>query len=473
MSRRTDRLYAHLPIWGQHAAVTAYGCYWRWARFGGGYRRAVGEYLEREWFTRAQWAEWQRRRLEEVLKIASEQVPYYAETWTGSERAAASRGRLAEIPPTEKQPIREDPELFTRRDVSARPRFTFHTSGSSGTPVAVIYTLGELRDSLALREARSARWAGASFSMPRATFSGRIIQPDADAQEAIYRFNLAERQVYFSAFHLTPRTARLYVDALIRHGIRWITGYAVSAYLLASHIIDQGLVVPHLEAVVTTSEKVTPRMRRVMQEAYGCRVFEEYSTVENAVFASECSRGRLHISPDACVMEIVRSDGTACEPGEVGEVLVTTLSRDYQPLIRYRLGDLATWDPAPCACGRAMPVIQEIVGRIEDVVRSLDGRELVRFHGIFVDLPSIRYGQIVQKALDLIEVRVVVERRLSEEDGDKMCRRVRERMGTAVNVTIAVVDEIPKDRSGKFPAVVSLLPESRPTSSTETSPGRL
>jgi len=74
-------------------------------------------------------------------------------------------------------------------------------------------------------------------------------------------------------------------------------------------ILEQGLRVPPLTAVVTTSEKLTPRMRDVMQKAYGCRVYEEYSTVENALFASECERGRLHVSPDVGVVRSSCADG--------------------------------------------------------------------------------------------------------------------------------------------------------------------
>ncbi|GJQ22200.1 MAG: hypothetical protein HBSIN02_25550 [Bacteroidia bacterium] len=129
-----------------------------------------------------------------------------------------------------------------------------------------------------------------------------------------------------------------------------------------------------LKSIITTSEKLTPEMRKVMEKAYGCKIYEEYSTVENALFASECEDGRLHVSPDVSIVEILRPDGSACLPGEVGEVVTTVLSRKYQPLIRFRLGDLAAWDDEPCTCGRQMPVIREVVGRIEDVVVGPDGR---------------------------------------------------------------------------------------------------
>ncbi len=65
-------------------------------------------------------------------------------------------------------------------------------------------------------------------------------------------------------------------------------------------------------------------MRAVMQAAYRCRIFEEYSTVETALFASECEHGRLHVSPDVSITEILRPDGTPCQPGEVGEVVTTS-----------------------------------------------------------------------------------------------------------------------------------------------------
>ena len=59
-----------------------------------------------------------------------------------------------------------------------------------------------------------------------------------------------------------------------------MTGYAVSYYLLAKFVLESDLEVPSLRAVITTSEKLTPEMRSVMEKAYHCRIFEEYSTVD-------------------------------------------------------------------------------------------------------------------------------------------------------------------------------------------------
>jgi len=177
--------------------------------------------------------------------------------------------------------------------------------------------------------------------------------------------------------------------------------------------------------------------------------------VETALFASECEYGRLHLSPDAGITEILRPDGSPCQAGEVGEVVSTAFLNTYQPLVRYRLGDLAAWAPEPCPCGRQMPVLQEVVGRLEEVVTGPDGRQLVRFHGIFTDQPNIIEGQIIQESLRDFRVKVVTTDGFSEEDTLEIRRRMAARLGGDINVLIEKVDAIPRSSSGKFIAVIS------------------
>jgi phenylacetate-CoA ligase len=286
-----------------------------------------------------------------------------------------------------------------------------------------------------------------------------LAQPDPDASTNVYRYNAVERQVYLSPYHLSSATVGQYLAALERHRTVWATGYAVSFYLLASLAEAAGLAAPTLEAIVTTSEKLTPKMRVTMERVFSCRVFEEYSTVENVIFASECEHGSLHVSPDACYVEILRPDGRPTDPGEVGEVVATGLIRSLQPLVRYRLGDLAAWSAVPCACGRHMPVLEEVIGRLEDVVVGPDGRRLVRFHGVFVDLPSVREGQVIQHAVDRLTIRVVPEPNFTSADEDAIRRRVKQRLGSSVEVAVELVPHIERDQRGKFRAVVSLLPK--------------
>jgi phenylacetate-CoA ligase len=404
-------------------------------------------------------------RKKRILSVAASDVPFYRTQWTDSQKRHALAGILDELPLLDKEPVRTDPRRFLGASQRPRRDLVFATSGSTGTPIKTYWTPGEVRESMAVREARSLKWAGVSFRLPRATFSGRIVEPNPASRGPFYRYNALERQVYFSAFHLKPDTARFYVQALLRHHVQWLTGYAVSFYLLGQMILDQDLSTPPLKAVVATSERLTREMRETMEKAYKCRVYEEYSTVENSMFASECEFGSLHVSPDAGVVEILRNDGTPCVPGEVGEVVATCLYRTYQPLIRFRIGDLASWDSRACPCSRPMPVLKEVVGRLEDVVVGPDGRRMVRFHGVFVDLPHIRQGQVVQEALDRIRVRVVPAPGYGDDDAQELERRVRQRLGHEVRVEVETVPSIPCDKSGKFRAVVNNMGGPRSSSS--------
>jgi len=119
-------------------------------------------------------------------------------------------------------------------------------------------------------------------------------------------------------------------------------------------------------------------------------------------------------------------------------------------MIRYRLGDLAAWDPEPCPCGRSMPVLKEVVGRIEDVVVGPDGRQMVRFHGIFVNQPHIIEGQIIQESLNQIHVKVVPTEGFGESDVQEIIHRVQQRLGAGVDVTVEPVERIPRTNAGKI-----------------------
>lgn len=454
---KLDAIYAKLPVPLQNGAVTLYGAYWHWLRFGGNYKEIEAGYRKREGYSEEQWKAYQSIQLIKLLSLAAATVPYYQDCWTKEQKEAAQRGVLEELPLLEKDPIRNNPRAFLSTKVSQKGIKTFYTSGSTGTPISTMWTPREIQDSVAVREVRSVNWAGVSYKLPRATFSGRMVEPNPLSQGPFYRYNAVERQVYFSPFHLRSSTAHQYIRALRDHGIQWMTGYAVSFYLLAQFILEQKIEAPPIKAVITTSEKLLPEMRKTIEDAFSCRVYEEYSTVENAVFASECERGNLHVSPDVGVVEILRPDGTSCEPGEPGEVVTTCIMRFLQPFIRYRLGDIAVWDTEKCSCGRQMPVIKEVVGRIEDVIIGPDGRKMVRFHGVFVNQPHIREGQIIQETLHQIKVNIVPTDGFADTDAQDVVHRIQQRLGASVNVAVNIVDKIPLSKSGKFKAVISLL----------------
>jgi phenylacetate-CoA ligase len=463
MASRLERLYARAPVPLQHAMVTAFGARWYWRRFGPGYRSEVAGFIARERFTREQWRAYQTTQLRELLAIAWTRIPYYQNAWKGLGLDAGAIARfeledLPQLPIVEKDGPRSEPEAFCVDGKPVPGATITPTSGSSGTPVRVYVTDREFRRSLALREARSCRPAGVSYRMPRATFSLRIVEPDAESRGPFYRFNFIEKQVYYSSFHMSPQNAAAYVEPLNRHAIVWGTGYTNTWDQLATFMLEQGIAPPRsLKAIITTSEKLTPDARARIERAFGCKVFQEYGTTEDAVFASEDAEGLLRHSPDSGILELRRSDGTMvpATSSDEGEAITTSFAKRGQLFIRYRLGDIAAWDQRPDDGG--LPILADVVGRVEDVVQAPDGRRTTRFNGVFAGVAGVREAQVVQEARDRLTIRVVPSPSYGEETVHEIINRVHQRLTTAMHVEVEPVDTIPRTAAGKFQAVINRM----------------
>ena len=145
---RFDHLYGMLPVWAQNVAVTGYGIYWFWLRFGSGFKVYKQGFRDREEYSVDEWQMWTHEQLTKLLSDVVEKVPFYSEHYTDTQKEAARKGDLSLLPFLEKDTIRKDPRAFLRQDISAK-EYTFHTSGTTGTPIASIWTLQENRKSLA------------------------------------------------------------------------------------------------------------------------------------------------------------------------------------------------------------------------------------------------------------------------------------------------------------------------------------
>lgn len=126
------------------------------------------------------------------------------------------------------------------------------------------------------------------------------------------------------------------------------------------------------KAVFTWGERVLPDHREAVQEAFGVPLVEMYTSWEFVVFGSECERGRLHLAPEMGYVEMVK-DGRPQPPGEVGEIVVTSLWNRSLPFIRYAIGDVGRLEGEPCPCGRGLPTWRIIGGRQKDLLATPDG----------------------------------------------------------------------------------------------------
>lgn len=458
------RIYHGTPVPCRSLLASLHG--WALERWRYGHRgdALATEMLQRDSWSAADWATWQQTRLAEVLAHAARHVPYYRDYW--QRQAPPVRPgepapwlQLANWPVLRKDTVRTHSDLLSADNIARRDCHCDSTSGTTGTPLRITHTQATAGLWFAMFEARVRRWHNVSRHERWAILGGQMIVPVTRREPPFWIHNYWGHQLYLSAHHVSAANARHYAAALTRFRPTHLIVYPSSATVLADAILDQRLTVPPLRVLFSNSETLLPRQRERLAAAFQCPVVNTYGSGEMCVAASECAHGSLHLWPDAGVVEVLEdaADRPAA-PGATGRLVVTGLSNDAMPLIRYEIGDRgAVAPPGPvCACGRALPVLQTLEGRTNDLITALDGRRVFWLNPVFYGLPVCE-AQIVQTSRTAVEVRLVAAAGFGPDTAAEIRRRLAERVGSEMSLTIMEVAAIPRDASGKFRAVISLV----------------
>lgn len=454
-------IYPRSPVFIQNFMISGFGLLWYQRRYGKNFKKYLSETKKREFSSAEEWGNYQQIKLRDLLVHAYENVPFYnnkfkAAGFNSIDFRNFELKNLHELPYLEKDELRQFG--ISTLVVSNKHKGTFiSSSGSTGTPTKIYLPEYFHQHWYAIGEARMRNWAGVDYKTPRGMIGGRRILPTAELKPPFYRYNIVEKQTYFSAYHISAQTAPNYLEGIIKNGVEYMTGYAMSNFLLAKYFEDLGLKIPKMRAVITSSEKLTPEMRETLSRVYQCKVFDAYSGCEACGLISESPEGKLLFSPDSGILELIKEDGTYTKPGEIGEIVLTGLHNFDQPLIRYRIGDYARFstDQSPVG-GRNMPVIDEIIGRVEDVVYGADGRSMVRFHGIFIDIEGLKSAQIVQHSYESFTLRLVVDENCYNQiiAEETLTKRMKSQLGE-ISITFDYKTPLVITKNGKFKAVIS------------------
>jgi phenylacetate-CoA ligase len=226
---------------------------------------------------------------------------------------------------------------------------------------------------------------------------------------------------------------------------------------LARLSLRRGARLEGLLEVRTLAESLGPEVRALCREAWGVPLTDLYSASETGYLALQCpEHEHYHVQSEGVLLEVLDEAGAPCTPGQVGCVVVTALHNFATPLVRYDIGDYAEVGE-PCACGRGLPVLRRILGRVRNMLTTADGRKFWPVFGTraLMDAAPLLQHQFVQKAFDLVEARLVVASPLSAEQEARVRERVLSQLPSGMRLQIAYCDRIERNASGKFEDFVS------------------
>jgi len=461
-----NSIYYFLPYYIRRLAAGTMGYFLSKRRYTQQTESLVAEILERDYWTTTQWQEWTQIQLAHQLENAATHCPYYRQQWVERRKRGdrASWVYLENWPILNKDAVRENPGAFLV-DYSRKNRFyEEHTSGTSGTPLTLWRSKDVEKLWYAQFEARVRYWNGVSRFDRWAILGGQLVVSVRQKKPPYWVWNGGMKQLYCSVYHLSPQTGRYYVEAIKAHQVDYLLGYPSALAGLAQMIVEQGLPTSGIKVVLTNAEMLLPAQREMIQKAFGCPVMDTYGMAELAAAGSECEYQVMHLWPDTGVVEVFNDGEDQPLPTrETGRLICTSLLNTSMPFIRYQVGDrgaLASEDFS-CACGRRLPALLHIDGRLDHVILTPDGRRVGRLDPVFKADLAIHEAQIIQEELAKIRVRVVPASGYTKKSEVTIQQRVQERLGE-VQVIVEPVERIERGKNGKFIAVISKLDEKNP-----------
>lgn len=332
-----------------------------------------------------------RKELREILAYAHAQVPLYA---SGPWKEALSTGDPGDI---RRWPLLDRDIVRERYDdlhaVPAPKRLvTRRTSGSTGQRIKILSTPEADVWGWAHRY-RGLLWHGLPIGVPslRMTHARRPLRDLVKGERCVPSLESAD-SIEQALGYLRDERPKL------------VTGPPSVLFNLARHLRERHVTAPLAPFARAGGEQCFDFQRREIEARLCSRVIDSYGCNETGALAGECPAGSLHVYADHAHVEIF-DGGQPAAPGEIGEIVVTTLRNTAMPLVRYPVGDRARLTGELCRCGLPHPVLGDLQARSSDMIRGADGRlhhasELVARIGSIFDEPAsegIRQFQVTQR----------------------------------------------------------------------------
>ena len=173
-----------------------------------------------------------------------------------------------------------------------------------------------------------------------------------------------------------------------------------------------------------------------------------------ALIACECEKHKgMHFNIEHLYIEFLNGEQQHAQPGETAEIVVTDLYNKAMPLIRYRVGDMGVYSDRSCGCGRGLPILEKVIGRTADFLKRKDGSRVAGVSLVertLTNIPGLAQLQLVQTALERIEVNVVMAAGFTDASRTQLVRELKTVFGEDLQVNLNSLTHIPRETSGKY-----------------------
>jgi phenylacetate-CoA ligase len=357
---------------------------------------------------------------------------------------------IAKIPILTKSDIRQNGCRIISAGYSKDQLLHYKTGGSTGKALDIYITeeCSEQRNACARRHDRWTGWEqgeyiGAAWGNPKKT-------------ETIREFIIntcLQPYIYLDTMSVTEQAVSHFVKEWKAKQPTLLFGHAHSLYILANMIEDLNLSGVHPKGIISTSMMLLPHERKKIEEVFLCKVTDRYGCEEVSLIASECERHEgMHLNIEHLVIEIIREDGTAADVGEPGRIIVTDLMNMAMPFVRYQVEDIGILLDRECSCGRALPLMGPVQGRIADFLIKNDGTKIAGISIIentLTKLNGIDQLQIIQESLKEFNINIVPGSQYNEGVKKDLIDYFITLFGS-VTININECKEIQPEKSGKY-----------------------
>jgi phenylacetate-CoA ligase len=415
-----------------------------------------------QWWSREQLLALQRQKLYRMLAYAYEFVPYYRRCFEQSgfcpDEILTDVSALQKLPLMSKAVVNENFDDLVTTDHALRARLSRNsTGGSTGAPMNFMQDTN-YRDHVTADYHRHMQWAGWKFGECHAYLWGADYEVASQRALRTRLMDWALNRFLSNAFSLSDESMTAFVRLARKRRPTLLYGYASALERFANFARERRITDLRFPGILSSAEVLYPQQRELIECAFGGRILDRYASRELGGLGCECPRlpGVMHISVENCYLEVLHN-GLPAAPGEPGEIVVTNLNNYGMPLIRYSVGDVGELSDAVCSCGRGLPMMKVVQGRVTDMFRTRAGREV---HGeffthLFYGMREVKQFQVVQKTYDHIIVSIVENTLLPRERLAFLERAIKSVMSADVHVEFRFINQIPLKASGKYRFTIS------------------